>query len=553
MLRSARQGISLAAAAQTDRIISGSEAPGKSSSDAALSAQSHALRPLPLVANILDGVRSLIGVRDSTGRYLLVNTAMAEFHGVPAGAFIGRTPTEIGLPEYAFRPPPARPVAEPAIVREVPLIDATGHVRLFDVVSRSLHAPTAGELVLEVATETLVTKPELAGGPTAEAKPPRAAAPQRASGDLVACLDLVLRNGNLALIDWDITTDRVDASPQLAELLGLDAGALPATGAELARYEHPRDRARVRTELAAHLDGKSDEYYCEYRLRTASGRIRWVVASGRVIERAPDGRALEYRGTLKDVTEAIETEQELQRQLARSRDAARVSENLVHEVRRLETEIREVSQHEHERIGHDLHDGLGQELTGVSLLLKALEDAIARDAPQLTTRVRSVRDMVEQSIATARALAQGLSPVHLDRDGFTGALEQLCASSEALYGTPVKFASRQSNGLQSLTAAGDLYRIAQEAIRNAARHSGAREIRVTLAVDAERVVLTVEDDGGGIVPGAETRGGMGMKIMRYRASIIGASLEIGAREQGGTVVRCIVRQAAENEIAGARQ
>jgi signal transduction histidine kinase len=252
------------------------------------------------------------------------------------------------------------------------------------------------------------------------------------------------------------------------------------------------------------------------------------------------------------VTESIETEQELQRQLARSRDAAHVSENLVREVRRLEAEIREVSQHERERIGRDLHDGLGQELTGVSLLLKTLEDAIARDAPQLTTRVHSVRDMVEQSIATARALAQGLSPVHLDRDGFAGALEQLCASSEALYGIPVKFASRQSDGLNVPTAAADLYRIAQEAIRNAARHSGACEIRVSLTTDGRRVALTIEDDGHGIVPGAETRGGMGMKIMRYRASIIGASLEIGAREQGGTVVRCVLRQAAENDMAGAR-
>jgi signal transduction histidine kinase len=160
--------------------------------------------------------------------------------------------------------------------------------------------------------------------------------------------------------------------------------------------------------------------------------------------------------------------------------------------------------------------------------------------------------MVEQSIATARALAQGLSPVHLDRDGFAGALEQLCASSEALYGVPVKFASRQSNGLHALTPAADLYRIAQEAIRNAARHSGAREIRVTLASDDRMLSLMVEDDGHGILPGAETRGGMGLKIMRYRASIIGASLEIGAREHGGTIVRCVLRQAAAIDTSGAK-
>src|SRR6185369_16546331 len=243
--------------------------------------------------------------------------------------------------------------------------------------------------------------------------------------------------------------------------------------------------------------------------RTAGGRVRWIIARGRVIARAPDGRALAYRGTLQDVTESIETQHQLQRELARSREAALVSENLVREVRRLEAEIREVSQREHERIGHDLHDGLGQELTGVSLLLKTVEDVIARDA-----------------------------------------LQQLCSSSEAMYGIPVKFASRLTGSLQGLEAAADLYRIAQEAIRNAARHSGAKEIHLTLTASDKRLTLTIEDDGGGIEPTAQTRGGMGMKIMRYRASIIGALLEIGARQQGGTIVRCVLRQAAESDTPG---
>jgi PAS domain S-box-containing protein len=480
-------------------------------------------------------------VRNAEGRYLFVNSSMAEFHGVPERTFVGRRPEEIGLSDYALRPFAESAVTEPFVVRDVPLVDATGHNRRFDIVSRCLRAavPAGSWLVLEVATEVAA-----AGGERAAT-----AAPAMADVDR---LDLVLRNGNLALIDWDLRSDRIVASAQLAELLGLDVASLPTTGAELARFEHPRDRARVQNELGAHLDGKTDEYYCEYRVRTAGSRVRWVIASGRVIARATDGRALTYRGTLQDVTESIETEQELQRQLVRSREAARISEHLVGEVRRLETEIREVSQREHERIGHDLHDGLGQELTGVSLLLKSLEDAIARDAPQLTTRVHTVRDMVEQSISTARALALGLSPVHLDRDSFVGALEQLCASSEALYGITVKFTSRQSQALDGLTAAADLYRIAQEAIRNAARHSGANEIEVTLAADERRLELMVEDDGRGILPGGETRGGMGLKIMRYRASIIGAALAIGARKHGGTVVRCVLRQGAASDTPGAK-
>lgn len=508
-------------------------------------------------------MRSLISVRDAAGRYLFVNSTMSEFHGAPDAAFIGRTPDQIGLPDYAFPTFLRAAEGEPFVVRDVPLVDATGHPRRFDVVSRRLKAtnPAARWLVLEVATEVAVVV-ERANTSSERAPPERTAATEpahdmksAAAGQSAAVredarLDFVLRSGNLALIDWDVGSDRIVARGPLPELLGLDAADQPMTWAELARFEDPRDRPRVQGELRAHVEGQTDEHNSEYRIRTAGGGVRWVIARGRVIARGPDGRALAYRGTLQDVTESIETQHQLQRQLARSREAALVSEGLVSEVRRLEAEIREVSQREHERIGHDLHDGLGQELTGVSLLLKTVEDAIARDAPQLTTRVHAVRDMVEKSVSTVRALALGLSPVHLDRDGFAAALEQLCSSSEALYGIPVTFASRLTGSLHGLAAAADLYRIAQEAIRNAARHSGAKEILLTLTAGDKRLTLTIEDDGHGIMPTAQTRGGMGMRIMRYRASIIGALLEIGARQQGGTIVRCVLRQAAESDTPG---
>jgi len=538
----------LAAAAHNDRVLSASEVPAAPSRPA-LENPSATFVPPSLAVSILDGVRSLISVRDAAGRYLFVNSTMAEFHGVPNAAFVGRTPERVGVPDYALGAFSGPAAGEPVVVRDVPLVDATGHARRFDVVSRRLRSSSiaASWLVLEVATEVAGADPAAAEHGSEERA---AAGRQHAAAYVDSRLDLALRNGNLVLIDWDILSDRIAASPRLAELLGLDVAHAPTTSAELARFEHPHDRARVQSELRAHLDGATDEHNSEYRVRTASGRVRWVIARGRVISRAPDGRALAYRGTLQDVTESIETQRELQRHLMKSREAALVSEGLVHEVRRLETEIREVSQREHERIGHDLHDGLAQELTGVSLLLKTLEDAIARDAPQLTTRVHSVRNRVEQSISTVRELALGLSPVHLDRDGFAAALEQLCASSEALYGIPVRFSSRLTRRLHGLGAAPDLYRIAQEAIRNAARHSGAKEIRLTLAADDKRLALAIEDNGRGIMPAAETRGGMGMKIMRYRASIIGALLEIGARKHGGTIVRCVLRQAAESDTPG---
>jgi signal transduction histidine kinase len=102
-------------------------------------------------------------------------------------------------------------------------------------------------------------------------------------------------------------------------------------------------------------------------------------------------------------------------------------------------------------------------------------------------------------------------------------------------------------------AATDFYRIAQEAISNAAKHSGARSIELKLLTDVDRVVVTIEDDGYGMPKWAETRGGMGLKIMRYRASIIGAALDIGPREGGGTVVRCTLRKAPDSPAEAAEK
>jgi PAS domain S-box-containing protein len=365
-------------------------------------------------------------------------------------------------------------------------------------------------------------------------------------------LELALVNGKLALVDWDIESGRLAPNPQLAKLVELEDGEVVATAQRLAEYEFPKDKPRVHAELEQHLYGGREEFQCEYRVRTERGRTRWVRASGRVISRSETGRPMRYVGTLEDITAPLLAEQELEKEIARSQAVTRISTELAREVRQLEGEIRQISHREQERIGHDLHDGLGQELTGVSLMLKTLEHTIVSEAPQLSARVRAVRDMVEQCIATTRALAQGLSPVHLDRDGFAGALEQLAATSEAFYGIPVKFSCQRSGISPEHGAATDLYRIAQEAISNAAKHAGAREIRLRLIADPDRLVVTVEDDGRGIPPGGEHKGGMGLKIMRYRATIIGATLDIVSREGGGTTVRCTLRHPMGGVAPGER-
>ena len=490
-----------------------------------------------VVGKILDATCSLIGIKDEHGRYLLINQPMAQFHGLSRSAFIGRTPAEIGLTgtaAWAEAPDASGSDAEPLVRHDLELSDAAGCRRRFDITYQSVKSADSGaQFLIEVATEIGAL----------DAAAARHAQAREAEQD--ECLDLALTNGGLGLVDWHIESGRLAPNRQLAELLELDAGEVVTSARELSVLEHPKDKHRIYADLQAHLHGRSAEFHCEYRLRTARGNWRWMLARGRVVERAPDGRALRYLGTLRDVTALLTSEQQRTEQAARLQAATRISSELAREVKHLESEICAISHREQERIGHDLHDGLGQELTGVSLLLKSLERAIERDAPQLKSQLRSARDLIDQCLATTRALAQGLSPVHLDRDGFARSLEQLAATSTSFYGIPVKFSCHRGGVSPERGAATDLYRIAQEAINNAAKHSEAREVALRLVTDVDRIVMTVEDDGQGIPEGAALKGGMGLKIMRYRATIIGASLEVGSRDGGGTVVRCTLRHPLE--------
>lgn len=222
-------------------------------------------------------------------------------------------------------------------------------------------------------------------------------------------------------------------------------------------------------------------------------------------------------------------------------------------VRELEAQIARITHREQERIGRELHDGLGQELTGAALLMKAVEQRIEHEAPELQAQIRAVREAMERCIGATRAVAQTLAPPALDGADFAETLQRLATGSEALYGVPVVFSADAHGRTPERHVATELYRIAQEAIRNAARHSGARRITLRLASSGDRLEVSIEDDGRGMPASAERAGGMGLRIMHHRAASIGASLEIAPRRRGGTVVRCILGHTAHDAAAARLQ
>ncbi len=210
----------------------------------------------------------------------------------------------------------------------------------------------------------------------------------------------------------------------------------------------------------------------------------------------------------------------------------------------LEREILEITNREQQRIGSDLHDGLGQELTGIALLLRGLANRAEQQSPAMSAPIEEIARLVNDAIFTTRTLARGLTPVTFDRGGLANALADLARRSQSTYNVDVRCAADAT--VQQLigdSVAMHLYRMAQEAVANAARHARARRIDISLVRAGVRGRLIVADDGDGIGNGSDRKperngAGMGLRIMRYRASMMDGSLEINNDPRGGTNIVC---------------
>jgi PAS domain S-box-containing protein len=213
--------------------------------------------------------------------------------------------------------------------------------------------------------------------------------------------------------------------------------------------------------------------------------------------------------------------------------------------KRLEQEILDISSRERHTIGRDLHDGLGQELTGVALMLRSLANRFEHQFPEGVATLNEIVGVVNQSIESARSLARGLLPVRTDSGGLPFALRELATRSRDLYGLEVNFRAEIWPEITlSETSASHLYRIAQEALTNAARHGHAAKVDILLMITRNTFLLRITDDGVGIRQTDRGTTGMGLKIMRYRAGMIGAKIEFGANKPQGTIVRVTGEQPA---------
>jgi PAS domain S-box-containing protein len=217
----------------------------------------------------------------------------------------------------------------------------------------------------------------------------------------------------------------------------------------------------------------------------------------------------------------------------------------ISERKQLESEIIEITNRERRRLGADLHDGLGQELTGISLMLRSFSKRGGAAAIEGAPLLDEIISLVNHAIQSARKMALGISPVTLERGGLLPALQALIGWSRNSFHIAVRLQlSLRAPLLLGDSASAHLYLIAQEAINNAVKHGRARSIAVSLRANRSVVSLSITDDGVGIAKDTRRRGGMGLKLMEYRAAVIGGVIKVKRLPCGGTRVHSVCPQAA---------
>ena len=219
------------------------------------------------------------------------------------------------------------------------------------------------------------------------------------------------------------------------------------------------------------------------------------------------------------------------------------------ERRRLEYELLEITEKERRRIGLDLHDDLGQQLAGLALMTKGLELKLAKRSAPEGSDAAKIHDLVQQAMSHARDLAHDLATLDVKGADLPAALDGLAQRATELF--KISCQSERDGTIPPLesTIASQLYKIAQEAVTNAIKHAKAKSVRINLANGGSQIVLTVHNDGLPFPSLQSPSTGLGLRIMNYRASLIGASLEINGDSSRGTLVTCSVPREVKQQLS----
>ncbi len=334
---------------------------------------------------------------------------------------------------------------------------------------------------------------------------------------------------------WDLAADSVAWSDETYRIFGVDPATFVPAHAAANALIHPDDRARHLREIERALRGEPVTAF-ELRVVRPSGEERVMLATGFDLERDAAGRPAFLFGVVLDVTEQHRVEVALRAREAEARARAEELAASRAELRALASRLDVVREEEQARIATDLHDDMGQILTGIKMGLQLIERRVGElspPAPELLERAVDAVELVDRAMASVRRIAAALRPGTLDRLGLPAALQHEARAFQARTGLACDLTlSGELSALRPEQATA-LFRIAQEALTNAARHARAARVALRLTAEGARVRLEVEDDGLGLA-GARHAGGetLGLLGMRERALRLGGTLALGPGSGG---------------------
>jgi len=361
-------------------------------------------------------------------------------------------------------------------------------------------------------------------------------------------LALAAESANFGVWEWNLNKDEVRVTPSRRELLGFAPSGAIGFENFISRV-HVEDRDRVRRAIQNAIE-QGKVYDAEFRVVLRDGSVRWMTTRGTVQVNGYE-KPMRIVGVSIDVTARKQAELEAQEQrdeLEQLRQQRTASlEREVSERTRLEREVIDICAREQRRIAYDLHDGVGQQLVGIALYAKLLEEQLRAErfgeADKAGTIVKLANDAARQARLTARTLegADGVGDLK-------AALQSLATSVSRNCSVKASVTADGSSLPISPPVAAQLYRIAQEAVHNAVEHGAAREVEINLAFNGNNLLLTIRDKGKGFHSNANGNG-MGLRIMRYRAQCIGGSCDVQSSSEG-TVVSCRVPLEAQLPVFG---
>ena len=323
---------------------------------------------------------------------------------------------------------------------------------------------------------------------------------------------LAQQAARIGVFEWNLQNGENVWSPELAAMHGLSPGNFPPTQAEWEKLIHPDDRAETTARMQQTIEtGEPSEG--EWRVLWPDGSVHWLFGRFQVF-RDEAGQLVALTGVNIDITER----------------------------KRLERETIEASDREMRRIGHDLHDSVGQQLTALSLLVYSEEKLVQTQAPQRAESFKNIAAGLREVVRQIRVLSHGLSPVSLEDNGLPEALRKLAAETRLAAKVDCEFEGAVGTANIDAEDAVQLYRIGQEAVTNALKHGQAQKITISLETTPSRVELKITDNGRGFSPAKPNGAGLGLRAMKYRAGLMGAALQIDSAVDKGTRITCALHK-----------